>query len=140
MDDNPHIPALTPANVMDLRTSITWRVNDGTIPEVPHIIYAASEDGFILRAYGRPMCQHRDPALLAKLLRCERAEPGFIRRILDTREPCDVATLAPDARAHQAALRAQEAARSRQLADDARDRQLARVRVIDPSRISLDDL
>lgn len=141
MPDNPHLSPLDPPTVMDLRTSISTRGSaDGTFDRmgVPFIVYVPSEDAFVLHAYGSAQCLHSDPRVLAQVMRCERAEPGFIKRILNPQEPCDVATLGPDLRARYAAQRASDVARQRQQAEDLRDAQLARVRVIDPAKIDLD--
>jgi hypothetical protein len=142
-EPNPHLSPLTPALVMDLRGSVSTRGSaDGTYDRVgvPFVVYSPSEDAFVLHAYGSAQAMHKDPRVLAQVMRCERAEAGFIRRILSALEPCDVATLEPDVRARHAQHRAQEAARQRQQAEDLRAAQLARRRVEDPSKLSLNDL
>lgn len=131
---------LTPADIMDLRTSLTWRVSDGTVPEVPHIIYSASEDGFILRAYGRPMAQHRDPAVLAECLRQERAEPGFIRRILDPREDAFMAALDPASAAATRTQREADASRARAYREEQEAASTRRVAALNLTKIGLEDL
>jgi len=143
MEPNPHLSPLTPAVVMALRTSITTRgSSDGTNDRmgVPFIVYVPSDDAFVLHAYGSPQAMHRDPRVLGQMMRCERAEAGFIRRVLSAQEPCDIATLAPDARARYAATQAQERARIAQQRQEAEEAQRARARVFDASRISLDDI
>jgi len=113
---------------------------------VPFILYLPADDAFCLHAYGAPQAVHKDPALLAELLRQERAEPGFIRRTLDAAEPPDLATLDPAARLRQRSALAAESARQRQAAlDDAEARREAASRLryaptVPITDISLDDL
>lgn len=145
MPENPHLEPLTPAIIMDLRISLPTRGSaDGTNDRlgVPFIIYIPSDDVFCLHAYGSGQAVHADPRVLAQMIRCERAEPGFIRRVLSPEEPCTIATLAPDARARYAATQAAERARLRQQAEDTDEARWAvrRASMIDPAKISLDDL
>jgi hypothetical protein len=143
MTENPHLFPLTPAVVMDLRVSMSMRgSSDGTNDRigVPFLVYSPSEDAFVLHAYGSPQAMHADPRVLAQVMRCERAEAGFIRRILSAQEPCDVATLSPDARARYAHTQAAEAARRRLLAQEAAETLSRRASHIDPAKLSLDDL
>ena len=134
--------SLTPTTILDLRASCPSLRNlgGGINMGVPYILYLPAEDTFCLHAYGSPQAKHADPAVLAECLRQERAEPGFIRRILSTAEPCDIASLDPAARAKHAAQRAQEAARAaayRQEQDAAAKRRMS---LLDASRLSLDDI
>lgn len=143
MTSNPHLLPLTPPLIMDLRTSISHRgSSDGTNDRmgVPFLVYSPSEDAFILHAYGSAQAMHADPRVLGQMIRCERAEAGFIRRVLSAQEPCDIATLSPDVRARYAATQAQERARLAQQRTDAEDALKARSRAIDPAKISLDDI
>lgn len=131
---------LTPVDVMDLRGSIMWRVSDGTISEIPHLLYSASEDGFILRAYGRPMAQHRDPTVLAECLRQERAEPGFIRRILDPREDAFMAALDPASAAATRTRLAADASRAREYTESQSREAVRRASQLNLTKIGLEDL
>ncbi len=143
MEPNPHLLPLTPAVVMDLRASISTRGSaDGTGDRlgVPFLVYSPSEDAFVLHAYGSAQAMHRDANVLGQLIRCERAEAGFIRRVLSSQEPCDVATLAPDARARYAATQASEKRRLALQAEEADEALRRRARAIDVSKISLDDI
>ena len=139
---NPHLQPLTPADIMLLRASVSTRSADGTNGSVgvPFIVYIPSDDAFALHAYGACQCVHEDPRLLAQMLRCERAEKGFIARVLSPLEPCTVAGLSPDERArfarHQANVREQQRA-SREAAEEAARR---RANMIDPSCINLDNI
>lgn len=145
MPENPFLSPLTPAIIMDLRASISLRgSSDGTNDRlgVPFVLYIPSDDTFALHAYGSCQAMHQDPRVLAQMIRCERSEPGFIRRVLSANEPCDVATLGPDVRARYAATQAAERARLRQQAEETdEDRwRVRRASMIDPAKISLDDL
>lgn len=142
MTSNPNLAPLTPAIVMDLRVSISYRGSaDGAGHiGVPFMVYAPAEDAFVLHAYGSAQAMHSDPLVLAQVMRCERAEAGFIRRILSAQEPCDVATLAPDERARYAATQAHERRRLAQQHADASDALQRRARALDVSKISLDDI
>lgn len=145
MTNAPHV--LTPANVQDLRDSIRWRVSNGrddtwTDPGVAYIIWGPADGHYILRAYGRPMAASHDIAVLAACLRAERAEPGFIARILDPATDCRTASLSPDLAAAErrrlAALAAE--VRSRASLDAELKRTRAVNRRVDVSKIELDDL
>lgn len=136
--DTPY--SLTPADVQTLRDSIAWRaVDHAEYPAVPFIVWSASERGYILHAYRRPMALSVDPAPLLACLRCERHEPGFIRRIMDRSEPCDLASLSPDLAAVERAKAATEARRQAEGAQ-ARAQQAARLAAMQqPQRLDLDD-
>lgn len=112
---------LTPADIMNLRESVRWRLTD-TIdgPSVPFICYASEDrmaqnapgydpDAFVLHTEGHMRAISPRIEVLAACLRCEFAEPGFVSRILNPREDCHVASLAPDEAA---------AARSRRLFEE----------------------
>lgn len=139
---NPFVPPLTPPDVMDLRASCASLrgLGGGVNMNVPFILYLPADDLYCLHAYGSPQAKSANPAVLAACLRAERAEPGFIRRILDPSEPCTVATLSPDARARYASRVAETAALQREAAETAREAAYRRAHVIDPARISLDDI
>lgn len=136
--DLPH--TLTPTDIMDLRTSMHSRGADGTNGSVgaPFIVYVPSDQTYALHCDGLTWAVHRDPTVLCSMLRCERAERGFIRRVLSATEPCDVASLAPDARAaHEAAQRAE--ARKRLAYEQAeREAVSRRLNALDASRLTLD--
>ncbi len=94
---------------------------------------------------GRPQTKHADIALLGELCRQERAERGYIERVLSAAEAPDVASLDPEARAAHTRLRTAEQARARALADaQAVERAAAtqRLRYTAPlsTNIDLDDL
>ena len=141
-DPHADLPAITPSLVQDLRDSIQWRVSNGQTPLQPHIIYMAAESRFLCLTSGRPQCAHADPRVLARLLICERAEPGFVARIMDPTTDCRTASLAPDAAAHERrrldGLRAE--ARQRDTADAERKRQRTIVARTDVGKLTLDDL
>lgn len=137
---------LTPAIVQDLRTSVHWRVSDGTTNHIPaHIIYSASEDAWMVYVTGRIMCMTQDIAVAGHLLRSERQEPGYVARILDPASPCDIASLAPSDRlAAEARIRSEHRAAAAYAA--ARDQAATRRRELIPptaeeiQSLDLDDL
>ncbi len=140
--------SLTVSDVLTLRLSAhsLRHTGGGMDPGFPFILYLPADDAFCLNCYGAPQAVHKDPALLAELLRQERAEPGFIRRMLSAAEPPDLATLDPAARVRQRSALAAESARQRQAALDsteARREAAARLRYVPAvplTDISLDDL
>lgn len=121
---------LTPSLVDELRSSIRWRINDGSVRPEPHIIYGRSMETFILWTDGRPQCTHEDIGVLAYLLRAERAEPGFTARMLSTEFDPETMSLEPVEReARLAALREQRALDRQRLLDEAEARHAARARL-----------
>lgn len=105
---------LTPSIVLALRSSIRWRINDGSIRPQPHIVLLPSDDAFAVWTDGRPQCSTGDPALACWLLRAERAQPGFVALILDTRtDPETACILDPVERGRILAHQREEAARIR---------------------------
>lgn len=138
---------LTPAAVQTLRDSLHWRVANGRednwdTPGVALIIWSASDSLYILRCGGRPMAQSADIAPLAACLRAERAEPGFIARIMDPATDCRTASLAPDAALAEkhrlSALQAEIRAHTQSSAET--KRHVSVKRRVDVSKITLDDL
>lgn len=132
---------LTPASVMDLRTSVKWRVSNGTHADIPcHLQYSTSEDAWMLYVQGRIMAI--GPLdVVAFCAISERQEPGFITRILDPATPADIAALGPSAASAERQRREREAAAQR--AHAARERAQNEAREMSPltaSRITLDDL
>jgi len=135
---NPY--TLTIADVLTLRASIRWRTNVTLPDSLPRIVYSASDDAYVLHHNGRIQAQHEDIGVLAALLRGERAEPGFIARVVQSHEPPDAATLAPDARRAQQARDNAEAAKRRLYASTEAADAKRRVSLLDASRLTLDDL
>lgn len=135
---------LTPTIILDLRLSIPSRVRCldtglGTIG-VPFILYLPADDAFALHAYGLMLAVSADPAPLAECLRQERAEPGFIRRILDPQTDVQEASLDPQGRLKLASQRRAHALAT--AAYDAEQTALAvrRTSLLDLSKINIDDL
>lgn len=132
---------LTPEAVQRLRDSVRWRLHDHReYPAAPFIQWSESEEGWTLHAYGHIQALSKDVDPLLACCRCERHEPGFIRRILDRNEDCTLASLAPDlaaaerARAYEERRRAQDAIAAREATLSRRSAQ------IDVTKLSLDDL
>lgn len=129
---------------MDLRTSVPTRVRAldtglGTIG-VPFILYLPADDAFALHAYGLMLATSPDPGVLAECLRQERAEPGFIRRILDPSHDAAVASLDPVSRRAHDAQRALEAHLQRVAAEERDAAATRRTSQIDVARLDLSDL
>lgn len=113
---------LSIADVLDLRLNAhsLRHLGGGVNLGVPYILLIPADDVFCLHAYGSPQTTHKDARVLAECLRQERAEPGFIQRLLDGREPPDLATLNPAERmdrrraqaAYEASMRAAAQARA----------------------------
>lgn len=138
---------LTTEAVLHLRASIRWRGQvDLDAAAAAIISWSESERAFMLHAYGRTMAQSADVLPLACMLKAERAERGFIARVLDSAEPPDIASLDPSAYvAAQAARRAEQArinayARLRDLEAEAAAQRLRNVPKPDIAALDLDDL
>lgn len=136
---------LTPADVADLRASVRWRLHDHLEPGIAlaWINYAPADDMFILHAYGHTQALSVRLEVLAACLRCERAEPGFIERILNPAEDVRMASLTPDlARAER--MRQYEERQRQQAHTDAQTaRTVRRNSILPPTDVSgfeLDDL
>lgn len=136
------IPPLTPADIMDLRASITYRgSSDSTNPlSVPFIVYGAPDGVFYLHAYGGCQCASSDPRVLGAMLAGERAEPGYIRRVLSPLTDCDTASLVPDDRVARERHRAALAATARQAEAERAEAVRRRAHAIDVSKLDLEDL
>jgi hypothetical protein len=136
----PH--TLTPADIMDLRASLKWRTSNGESPLYPHIIYLPADEAFLLVVDGRRMAVSKDPEVLAACLRNERAEPGYVRRVLDSTDDVQLAALNPAEAAQERSRRNAEAAalRARQEEERATQMRLRNARSVDPATFTLDDL
>ena len=112
---------LTPADVMDLRASIRWSLSDRSLgpPDIPFICFAREDrmaqnapgyapDAFVIHTEGHIRALSPRIEVLAACLRCEWAEPGFMRRIMNSNEDCHLASLNPDEAAAERSRRAFE--------------------------------
>ena len=127
--------------MQDLRDSVRWRLHDHWAVDglPPFITYLPADDAWALHAYGHTQAASRRLDVLAACLRCERAEPGFIRRILDTREDARLMSLTPDLAAAERQRAGIERQRAAQAAAD-RAAQAARIAAMKrPERLDLDD-
>lgn len=134
------MPALTPTDIMALRTSIRWRGSIGEFAHRAAILYYPADDCFGLLADGRVMATSADIRLLGECLRQERAQPGFIRRIMDPTFDCFTASLDPAGFARTVAQQRADAARAKLLAEEAAEIARRRRNAIDVRRLDLDDL
>lgn len=134
--------SLTPAIVMDLRLSCPSLRNlgRGVNMGVPYILWLPADEVFCLHAYGSPQAKHPDASILGLMLKNERAEPGFIRRVLSPAEPCDAASLNPHARALYIKRRAAERASAEAYRAEQAAALLRRASLLDPAKLTLDDL
>ena len=134
--------ALTPADVLTLRLSAKGlrAFGGGVDLGTPYILWLPADALFCLHAYGAPQAKHADAGLLGLMLKNERVEPGYIRRVLSAAEPPDRASLNPSAHAAEAAR--MDAERRRQAARAAETAAAAsrRFASLDISRLTLDDL
>ena len=131
---------LTPADIMDLRASVRWHLNTVVAKDVPvpFICYARtdrsamnapgySDEAFALYAEGHLWAVSTRIEILTACLRCEYAEPGFMRRVMDPREDCALASLSPDVANAERSRRAFEAKAIREQLDE-REREKQRQR------------
>lgn len=134
--------SLTPADIQTLRLSCPSLRNlgGGVNMGFPYIIYLPGDGLFCLHAYGSPQAKSPDAALLAECLRQERAEPGFIRRILSTATDVDEASLDPQARQRRASAQRAALISAAQTASTTRAQLARRASALDPRKLSLDDL
>ncbi len=133
--------SLTATHIMDMRLSMPHRgSSDGSRLGVPFMVYSPSEDAFILHNDGAVWALHRDPRVIAQMMACERAEPGFIRRVLSTAEPCDVASLSPDERAAHVAQARTEHLKRLAYEQDQREAVARRAAALNPTPLTLDDI
>lgn len=133
------IPPLTPHAVLTLRASVRWRGQvDIDAGAATLVTYSASERAFQLSAYGRVMALSPDPLPLCAMLVQERAESGFIARLLDTAVDPETACLDPAQRAARITqINAAKALTRQHTETTAANRRLQALR---PSSVSLDDL
>lgn len=142
---------MTPVQVLELRVNAKgmFQLSGGVNIGTPYILWIPADNLWCLHHNGRPQTKHADIALLGELCRQERAERGYIERVLSAAEPPDVASLDPSAReAHASRLRAEQAkARAHadaQAAAAAKAAQRLRYApaapALDPTSVDLDDL
>ncbi len=133
---------LTTEDVLTLRASCKGLRNLGGGVDLgtPYILFLPADGVFCLHAYGSPQAKHASAALLGLMLQNERAEPGFIRRVLSAVEPPDLASLSPAA--HRAETERRAAERRKREAYEAEQAATAarRASALDVSKLTLDDL
>jgi len=134
---------LTPTHVAELRASVTRSLRSlggGVDLGVPYILYLPADGLFCLHAYGSPQAKHASAAVLGACLVSERAEPGFIRRVLDTSLDCELVLRDHDTRA--AHIQAERDRRDQSLAQSAEAEEARwaarRSALIDPRLVELD--
>lgn len=139
--------SLSAADVADLRASMRQRPVDSEDPSgvhrIPYITYLPADDAWLLHAYGHLQAVSPRIDVLAACLRCERAERGFIARILDTSEDVRLASLQPDLAAAERRRQAEERLRAQRQQDTERAALERRRALLGPTNIlgiELDDL
>jgi hypothetical protein len=140
--------ALTEADLLDLRVRMArvGFISDGVhgpAAAAPWITYVLSTREYALHSEGFTVAVTDRDDLACALLRSERIEPGFCRRVLDPLTPVDVALVTPEQRAAyhrdrnaEAVLRRLE----REEAEAAARRRRSQLRPPDPLTITLEDL
>lgn len=135
---------LTPADIVLLRMSLRNRVLDVGSTDPPIVRYNRTNDAYELVEAGVLLCSSPHLEVVGALLRAERYEPGFIRRILNPRDNPSVALLDADDRERQRTLDAETAAKARYAAQEADERRRAaqfhRPAVAPSDDLSLGDL
>lgn len=106
---------LTPADIDALRGSVRWPLDVELAPD--YIRYDATDQHWYIYTEGKVRARHPRVEVVAACLRAERAEPGWMKRALDTRETCLEALLGAEERAARRRQRdASEAAERHALA------------------------
>lgn len=157
INDHPNAAGLTASDVADLRGS--WQSGSGLAPDMDlsraSVIYELDQTGvaghYALVQNGLVLCRTRWGHVALHLLRSERLEPGYIRRVLDPSiDPAEV-LLNPLARAARARERGTAIAMAREAArladeqrqsslDQARARQRVEQALAKPGGLTLSDL
>lgn len=140
---------LSEADLMTLRVRMNRSgglISDGVtgvLAQAPWVTYILSEHAYALHSGGFTVAITPSDDLACYLLRNERIEPGYVRRILDPALPVDVALQPPeDRRAWQAARNA-EAATARQQRAEAEEqarRRRTQLKPLDASDLTIEDL
>lgn len=146
MSDLSHHAALSSADILDLRVSVRTRAPDigAASASVPCVRFNSTLDGYELHAGGNVLCWSRDLGIVAALLRGERFEPGFIRRVLDPAYLPGELSLNADAREEARRRRSAQDVQAREREEATAQARLARNRVLTPKEapedLSIDDL
>lgn len=119
----------------------------GVLSQAPWFTYILATREYALHSDGFTVAVTDDDRVACALLRNERVEQGYCRRILDPRTDVQVALQSPEARAEWSRRRADEQARqrfaerlAREQEDEARARRNSALARVDPTTIDLDDL
>lgn len=142
-DLSPSHRPLTPGDIAILRSGRAAPYDPGVSHSTPTARYNAAGDTYEIVLGTTVLCHSPDLPVVAALLRGERFEPGFIRRVLDPACPVDEAALTnADARESARRKRLAADAAARQAAADREEarREAARPKRSVPAALSLDDL
>lgn len=141
-DLRPHRP-LTPGDIAILRAQRPAPIDLGASGVGPTARYNRAGDTYEIVIGGTAICHCADLVIIAGLLRGERFEPGFIKRILDTAAPVDEAALTSAderERARHRRTMADAAARQREAAAAEAKREAAIPKRSVPDTLTIDDL
>lgn len=150
---DPHMPAqplarpgLTPADVMDLRISARSHIPDlqGAVQIAPCVRFNSTLDAYELHHGGNVLCWSHSGEVVLALLRAERYEPGYVRRVLDSTYTIEEAARDADeaerSRRQRSASDAQVRFAARQAEEAARAQRAPTVPQSAIDALSLDDL
>jgi len=119
----------------------------GVLSQAPWFTYILATHEYALHSDGATVAVTDRDDVACALLRNERIEQGYCRRILSPHTDVQEALKSPEARAELSRRRADEAARqrfaerlAREQEDEARTRRNNALKRVDPTTISLDDL
>jgi len=143
---------LTEADLMDLRARMAriGFISDGVggvLAQAPWITFILATREYALHSDGATVAVTDRDDIACALLRNERIEQGYCRRVLDPRTDVQTALQSPEARAELSRRRNEDEARrrfaerlEREAEDEARARRRNAMARVDPTTISLDDL
>jgi len=152
MSQKPEPYTLTEVDLLTLRARMAriGFISDGVtgvLAQAPWVTYILSTHEYALHSDGATVAVTDNDDVACALLRNERIEQGYCRRILDPRTDVQVALQSPEARAEWSRRRNEDAARQRfaerlerEAEDEARTRRNNALKRVDPTTISLDDL
>lgn len=145
----PSTYTLTAPDLMTLRTCMNRSggfISDGVtgvLAQAPWVTFILTDNAYALHSGGFTVAITPSDEVACFLLRNERIEPGYVRRILDPALPIDIALEPPeDRRAWQAARNAEAATQRQQRAEaeDAARRRRTQLQPLDASGMSIEDL
>lgn len=147
--NEPEPYTLTAPDLMDLRLRMNRTggfISDGVggvLAQAPWVTYIMTDHAYALHSGGFTVAITPKDEVACWLLRNERIEPGFVRRILDPALPIDVALEPPEERrAYQRQQNANAATARAQAAEDDAEarRRRTQLKPLDASSLTIEDL